>query len=161
MTQIVSLRKLVALRRRLKPKSRIVLVTGVFDLLHREHEHLLATAKKVGTVLLVGLESDKRVAQLKGEGRPVNKMKERLRAIAHLNLADYVFALPQNMATKFGREDLIKKIQPHILAVSSSTPNLPEKRRIMDLVAGRVKILIPHDPTISTTSLLKQKTTRD
>lgn len=157
MTQIVSLRKLYATRHLLPATNTVVLVTGVFDLLHREHEHLLATAKKVGSVLLVGLEPDKRVAQLKGEGRPVNKMRERLRAIAHLNLADYVFSLPQNMATKFGREDLIKKIQPHILAVSSSTPNLAEKRRIMDLVGGRVKVVISHDPTISTTALLKHQ----
>lgn len=157
MTKIVSLKKLFVIRYSLFADDKVVLVTGVFDLLHREHKHLLGAAKKQGTMLMVGLEPDQRVAQLKGEGRPVNNITQRLDAIAKLGIADYTFELPQNMATKAGREDLIKKLRPHILAVSPSTPNLPEKRRIMRLVGGRVKVVIPYDPTISTTSLLKQK----
>src|SRR3990172_12032671 len=52
--------------------KKIVLVTGVFDLLHDEHRNFLKVAKKAGDFLIVGLESDTRVRALKGVGRPVH-----------------------------------------------------------------------------------------
>ena len=154
MTKIISLSKLYDLRSTIYDLSTIVLATGVFDLLHSEHKKFLTAAKKSGDVLLVGLESGARVRQLKGSTRPLNPISIRLRHLAHLNLADYVFKLPQNLDTQKGREDFIQKLHPHVLAVSSHTPNLAEKNRIMHLVSGCVKIVHQHNPSISTTKLL-------
>ena len=55
-----------------------ILVTGVFDLLHQEHINFLTKAKAVGDILVVGLETDTRVKQLKGFNRPINSTKDRL-----------------------------------------------------------------------------------
>jgi cytidyltransferase-like protein len=147
MTKIVSLNQI--------PQSKnLVLVTGVFDIIHSEHIKFLNKAKSKGSLLVVGLEPDLRVKNIKGKSRPINTIKQRLKAIAALSIADYIFPLPSNLNTKSGRESLIKKIRPGLLAVSASTPNLTEKRRVMKLVGGTVKIVLPHNPNISTTKLI-------
>ncbi len=157
MTQIVSLATLYDLHSTIFQRHRVVLVTGVFDLLHPEHKKLLQAAKKQGNILLVGLEPDQRVAKLKGPTRPLNPINTRLQNLSALCLADYVFKLPTNLNTREGREDLITKLHPHLLAVSSHTPHLTEKRRIMKLIGGQVKVVLRHNPDVSTTRLIKQK----
>lgn len=134
---------------------RTILVTGCFDVLHSEHLKLLRAAKKLGGQLLVGLETDTRVRQLKGPGRPVTKLAARLRALRQLGVADRVFALPEQFNNLNHFTNLIKKLRPDILAVSSSTPNLSSKRRIMEKSGGKVVVVLPHNPEISTTKMLK------
>lgn len=135
-----------------------ILVTGVFDVLHSEHKKLLSAAKKLGGILLVGVETDARVSQLKGPGRPVNSLRVRLKNLQQLGIADKVFALPKQFNDLNHFSALINQIRPDILAVSNSTPHLAVKRRIMKQFAGRVVIVLPHNPKISTTKLLKSKT---
>ena len=158
MTKIVSLNKLFAIRYSLFAGKTVVLTTGVFDLLHSEHKKLLQAARKEGNLLLVGLESNQRTRQIKGATRPVNTIEQRLKNLAQLNIANYVFELPPNLGIKKGREDLIKKLQPHIYAVSQSTPHLGEKRRVMKLTGGTVKVVLPHNPSFSTSKILRHKT---
>lgn len=153
MTQIISLQKLYAICHKLRATNTTVLVTGVFDILHTEHQKLLHKAKKLGDILIVGLEPDSRVKKLKGESRPKNTINKRQKNLVALNIADYVFKLP-SLSTPIKRQVFIKQLKPHILAVSSSTPHLSEKRRLMKLVNGQAKVVIPHNPTISTTKLL-------
>ena len=132
-----------------------VLATGCFDVLHAEHKKFLRAAKKLGGRLLVGVETDTRVKQLKGYNRPVNQLTVRLRALQQLGIADQVFALPNQFNNLNHFTALIKRIKPDILGVSSSTPNLTIKRRIMKRAGGRVVIVLPHNPKISTTAMLK------
>jgi cytidyltransferase-like protein len=137
-------------------KQKIVLVTGVFDLLHYAHRQFLLKAKAQGEVLIVGLESDVRVRQLKGEGRPVHTQVERQRQIENLGIADLVFILPEQFSQPADHQALITTIKPQVLAVSSHSPHLDRKQAVMDLVGGQVKIVMQHDPSISTTLLLQQ-----
>lgn len=133
----------------------IVLTTGIFDLLHHEHKKFLKAAKKAGDILLVGLESDLRTQQLKGPNRPINSLKVRLQNLAALNIADYIFALPQKFTSPTNHQALIKKIKPHILAISSHTPNQQAKRRIMKKYGGKLKIVLPHNLRVSTTKTIQ------
>ena len=106
---------------------------------------------------MVGLESDIRVRQLKGPGRPVNDLKTRISNLEKLGIADIVLALPEKFNTDADHAALINQIKPDILAVSASTPNLDIKRKIMAKAHGRVVIVLPHNPKISTTKMLKSK----
>jgi len=138
-------------------RTRTILVTGVFDILHSEHKKFLRAAKNLGGRLLVGVETDARVRVLKGSGRPVNPLAMRLRQLCQLKIADQVFSLPEKFATDRDRAALIKKLRPDILAVSASTPNLSSKRLIMKRFGGRVVVVLPHNPKVSTTKVLKSK----
>lgn len=136
-------------------KAAKVLVTGVFDVLHSEHKKLLREAKKLGGRLLVGVETDERVKKLKGYNRPINSLAVRLANLRQLKIADEVFALPKKFDTEADYLSFTKKLKPDILAVSARTPFLNEKRQIMSHCGGKVVIVLPHNPQVSTTKLLQ------
>lgn len=135
----------------------VVLVTGVFDILHREHEIFLKKAKAAGDVLLIGLESDLRVRAIKGEGRPVNSEIVRATNLEKLPPADAVFVLPDDFSKPEHHRHLISFIKPSILAVSSHTKHLDKKRAIMEEFSGRVEIVHQHNPAISTSKIIERK----
>ncbi|MCG2691254.1 adenylyltransferase/cytidyltransferase family protein [Microgenomates group bacterium] len=135
----------------------VILATGCFDILHSEHLKFLRAAKKQGDILLVGLETDTRVRQLKGPGRPVNPLLLRLKNLQQLGIADQVFALPKQFNDLNHFTALINQIKPNVLAVSACTPNLLVKRQIMQRFNGRVVVVLPHNPKLSTTKMLKSK----
>ncbi len=137
-----------------KNNCRLVLATGVFDLLHAEHIKFLKQAKQAGDCLLVGVETDSRVEKLKGEDRPVQSEKQRMQKLKSANLADAVFLLPKKFDKKENHLALIKLLEPQILAVSERSPNLKQKRNIMQQVGGRVAIVHPHNPKVSTTKII-------
>lgn len=130
-----------------------VLVTGVFDVLHEEHVKFLFAAKKLGQ-LMVGLESDLRVSNIKGNNRPINPAAVRMQNLVDLGIADEVFVLPEKFNNIEQRRTLLNLIKPDILAVSSHTPHLDKKRRLMKAIGGRVEIVHQHNPKVSTSKLL-------
>lgn len=132
----------------------LVLVTGVFDLLHDEHRRFLAKAKAAGDILVVGIEDDNRVRQLKGEGRPIQKQQQRLQQLQELGVADYVFVLPAAFGDKTVREQFMRDLKPQVLAVSSHSPFLEAKQKFMAEIGGEVKIVHQHNPAVSTSQLL-------
>lgn len=136
-------------------KSKTILVTGCFDVLHAEHKKFLRAAKNLGGKLLIGVETDTRVRQLKGPGRPINSLKTRLKNLRQLKIADQVFALPKQFNRPEDYKKFIVKIKPDILAVSASTPFLWNKRQLMASIGGEVVVVLPHNPKISTTKMLK------
>lgn len=149
--------KLIAfIKQARQEKKTIVLVTGVFDLLHREHINFLKKAKQVGDILIVGVESDARVKKTKGERRPVEGQKQRQQKVVILKIADAVFVLPEKFNTPQQHLALLKIVRPQILAVSSHTPHLKEKRQLMKQVGGEVRVVYEQNLEISTTQL-KQK----
>lgn len=137
----------------------LVLVTGVFDVLHAEHITFLRNAKALGGRLLVGIESDVRVRAIKGVNRPVNSQQVRKKNLEKLAIVDDVFVLPEKFDTVEDRRRLLKKLQPDILAVSSHTPFLTKKLQLMQEIGGRVEVVHQHNPEISSTILLKQNQT--
>lgn len=138
-------------------QEKIVLVTGVFDLLHQEHINFLIQARKLGTVLLVGLESDQRVKKLKGVGRPIHPQPYRLQQILDTGLVDQAFILPTAFSQPRHHRQLISLIRPHFLAVSSHTPNLPQKSQILAQFGGKVSIVYQHNPPFSSTQMIQNQ----
>jgi len=156
-SKIISLSDLTSVLPSKKSPKIIILATGVFDFLHQEHKKFLNQAKKQGDILLVGLESDQRVQQLKGKNRPLNNLQSRLKNLAKWGTADYIFPLPKKFTTSTDHQKLISQLRPDTLAVSSSTPNLSAKRRLMEKYGGKIKIVLKHNPNISTTKIIKTK----
>ena len=96
-------------RRRAKGE-RVVFTNGVFDLLHAGHVALLKRARALGDCLVVGVNSDASVRRLKGKGRPLAPLADRLKVLAALESVDFV--------TVFGEDTpqtLIRKLRPSIL----------------------------------------------
>lgn len=144
--------------------KKTVLITGVFDILHQEHINFLKKAKiftdglekKTGQAhwFLIGIESDKRVRQLKGSSRPINSQQIRKKVLEDLELANQVFVLPENFSNIKERRAFLKKCKPVYLLVSSHTPFLLEKKQLMAEIGGQLKIICQHNPEISTSKLV-------
>jgi len=134
--------------------KRTVLVTGCFDILHPAHHRFLKKAKQQGDFLIVGLETDKRIKQLKGNARPVNSLRKRIANIKKIKAVDKVFALPKRFSSFKDHLQLLKKIKPDVLAVSENSPHLQKKKRMIKKIGGRL-FIFPHDQRFSTSKLIK------
>jgi rfaE bifunctional protein nucleotidyltransferase chain/domain len=89
--KILSLEELLAERARLRATGqRLVFTNGVFDLLHVGHVRYLAQARALGDVLVVAINSDRTVWELKGDGRPIINENERAEILAALRQVTYV-----------------------------------------------------------------------
>jgi D-beta-D-heptose 7-phosphate kinase/D-beta-D-heptose 1-phosphate adenosyltransferase len=108
---IKTIGEITALSEELKIRGKkIIFTNGCFDLLHAGHVRYLETAKSFGDVLILGLNSDKSVTMLKGEGRPINIQIDRAYILAALEAVDYVVIFDED--TPY---DLIKAVKPHVL----------------------------------------------
>src|SRR5262245_20783748 len=91
MARILSLDELCAEREELKHRrKRVVFTNGCFDLLHPGHVRYLEQARGFGDVLIVALNSDRSIRELKGERRPILNENERAEIMAALGCVDYV-----------------------------------------------------------------------
>lgn len=90
--------------------KRIVFTNGCFDIIHLGHIKYLSKAKKLGDVLVVGLNSDSSVRAIKGRSRPINNERDRAKVLASLNFIDYVTVFNESTP-----ERLIKKLRPDVL----------------------------------------------
>ena len=153
MTKIISLTKLSSLSKIKKQLTKIVLVTGCFDLLHKAHKEFLKAAKSQGDLLIVGLEQDSRIKKLKGKDRPINSFAKRARNLAQIKEIDYVFPLPKSFNTNEDHWRLLQLIKPRVLAVSQNSPHLEEKKKLIRKIGGQI-FIFPFNQKFSTTSLL-------
>jgi D-beta-D-heptose 7-phosphate kinase/D-beta-D-heptose 1-phosphate adenosyltransferase len=92
-----------------------IVVNGTFDILHRGHLEMLQYAKSLGTYLLVCIDTDERVKQLKGLKRPINNQSDRMFMLNSLKCVDYV----KIFNTKEELIDLIKLYKPDIMVKGS------------------------------------------
>lgn len=90
--------------------QKIVFTNGCFDVLHFGHVHYLLQAKKLGDILVIGLNSDDSVRRLKGPTRPINGENERALVLAALVCVDYVTLFEEDTP-----EELIKVVRPDVL----------------------------------------------
>lgn len=132
---------------------RIVLVTGVFDLLHIEHARFLEKAKALGDVLLVGVETDERVKRIKGANRPIHPLAIRIEQLEALKKVDRVFVLPQAFDDQTAWLDLLQRLSPDIYAVSSNSTHLPNKQALCAQAKIHFRIIEAENPTTSSTSI--------
>ncbi len=90
--------------------ERIVMTNGCFDILHEGHVRYLQQAKQLGDRLVVAVNDDESVRRLKGEGRPINGIKQRMAVLAGLASVDWVVAFSEDTP-----ESLICEIKPDLL----------------------------------------------
>lgn len=130
--------------------KRIVFTNGCFDILHRGHLSYLNSAKKLGDILIVGLNSDISIKIIKGNNRPINNQEDRKFFLENLRSVDWVETFDEQ--TPY---NLIKHIRPNVLVKGGDW----EVDQIVgsDLVFsynGTVKNL-PFEKGYSTTSFIK------
>jgi len=90
MAILIEPRELSAWRRGLPPSTRVAATNGCFDLLHVGHLAVLETGRQLGNVLLVGVNDDESIRELKGPSRPIMPLSDRLRLLMALACVDFV-----------------------------------------------------------------------
>jgi rfaE bifunctional protein nucleotidyltransferase chain/domain len=111
MSLAISLSEIKSIREELKAKGKkVVFTNGVFDLIHSGHVDYLSKAKKMGDVLILGLNSDDSVKRIKGDKRPILKQDERAFVLINLKPVDYVVLFEEDTPEK-----LISEIIPDVL----------------------------------------------
>ena len=129
---------------------KVVATNGCFDILHIGHIRSLQKAKKLGDVLVVGLNSDSSTKKIKGNERPINNENERAEVLAALDCVNIVSIFNENTAEKF-----LELVKPNIYVKGQEydIDNLPEAT-IVKKYGGTI-IQIPMIPGISTTKIIE------
>ena len=134
-------------------KQRLVVTNGCFDILHLGHVTCLETARQLGDALLVGINSDSAVRELKGPERPVNIETDRASMVAALASVDGVCLFVERTATRFlslAQPDIYVKGGDYTLETINQ-----DERRAVEQAGGKV-IIVPIVPGKSTTALLQK-----
>ncbi len=133
--------------------KKLVATNGCFDLLHLGHVRYLQAARALGDALVVGLNGDRSVRELKGAGRPINDEKTRAEMLAALESVDLVTIFLEMRATQF-----LEAAAPAIYAkggdYGSETLDA-EERAILQKLGAEIRI-IPFEEGYSTSGLLER-----
>ena len=108
-------RILSSLKRRGK---RIVFTNGCFDILHIGHASYLKKAKEKGDILVVAVNADHSLRRIKGKGRPITKLKERMLLLASLESEDFVTSFSEDTP-----DNNIRELKPDVLIKGSDWKN--------------------------------------
>lgn len=129
------------------------MTNGCFDILHVGHIRYLHSARMEGDLLLVGLNGDESIRQLKGEGRPVNPESDRALLLAALECVDAVCIFPEKRATRFlsqSKPDIYVKGGDYTLETLD-----PDERITVESAEGRI-VFIPFVNNRSTSNLINK-----
>jgi rfaE bifunctional protein nucleotidyltransferase chain/domain len=133
--------------------KKLVATNGCFDLLHVGHIRYLQSARDLGDVLVVGLNDDPSVRELKGAGRPLNSARDRAEVLAALASVDWVTIFPGARATEF-----ISAANPAVYVKGGDykveTLN-PEERETLEKMGTEIRI-ISFEEGYSTSKLIEQ-----
>lgn len=135
--------------------SGIVLVGGCFDVIHPAHQKFLRLSKEQGKILVVLLESDENIKKLKGAKRPLNNQFTRAENLSALSFVDYIVLLTTPTSSQY-YYNLVKLLQPDIIAVTKGDPLLSVKREQAKMVSGKVIEVMERDTMHSSTALIKK-----
>jgi rfaE bifunctional protein nucleotidyltransferase chain/domain len=154
MRRVVTLPELVEMRRGWRENGqRLVLTNGTFDLLHIGHVRYLEAARKLGDILVVGINSDESVRGYKGPGRPVVPQQERAEIVAALRCVDYAVIFNEPTASA-----LVEALQPDVYAkggdYAPGSKLLPEAE-VVRAYGGKVQI-IPYVEGHSASELIRK-----
>ena len=160
---IVTLDDLLEPRERWRREGNVLVWTnGCFDLLHVGHVHLLEQARRFGDILVVGVNSDESVRALKGPGRPIFPLPDRLRMLAALRAPDHVISF-----AGLTPEAALADLQPdvHVKGEDYAPPShrpIPE-RAIIESYGGRIEFveLLPSRSTSSVIEAIRERTRRE
>ncbi len=152
--KIIPWQKLTEWRAAFRASGRKLVVTnGCFDLLHLGHVTYLETARNRGDALLVGLNGDDSVRQLKGKDRPLNPELDRAGVLAALESVGAVCIFAEREATRFlsvAQPDVYVKGGDYTLDSLNQ-----DERRAVEQAGGKI-VIIPFVPGKSTTALLEK-----
>jgi D-glycero-beta-D-manno-heptose 1-phosphate adenylyltransferase len=133
--------------------KKIVATNGCFDLLHVGHVRYLQAARALGDLLVVGLNGDRSVHELKGAGRPITTQSDRAEILAALECVDLVTIFPEIRAMKF-----LAAVRPTVYVkggdYSSETLD-DEERAVLKEIGAEIR-LIPFETGYSTSGLIEQ-----
>ena len=130
---------------------KIVFTNGCFDIIHRGHVEYLKRAKRLGDILIIGVNSDKSIKRIKGNKRPLTPLKSREYILDNLKPVDIVIPFDEETPIK-----LIKIIKPpvHVKGGDYKDEDLPESKVIREY-GGIIKI-IPLTKGFSTTNTIRK-----
>lgn len=133
----------------------VVFTNGVFDLLHPGHVRYLEEARRLGAVLIVGVNSDRSVRANKGPERPINPEQERAEVLAALACVDFAVVFDEDTP-----HALIAEVQPDVLVKGADWGEQHiVGRDIVEARGGRV-VRMQLSPGFSTTSLIARTRTQ-
>jgi rfaE bifunctional protein nucleotidyltransferase chain/domain len=133
--------------------KKIVATNGCFDLLHVGHVRYLQAARALGDLLVVGLNGDGSIHELKGAGRPITTQSDRAEVLAALACVDLVTIFPEIRATKF-----LGAVRPAVYVKGGDyTPRTldEEELTILNEVEAAIR-LIPFETGYSTSGLIER-----
>ena len=152
--KIISWDNLPAWREKIRASGKKLVVTnGCFDLLHLGHVSYLEAGRQLGDILLVGVNGDKSVQELKGPGRPVNCETDRSGVLAALESVGAVCIFSERTASRFlsvARPNIYLKGGDYTLETINQ-----EERQLVESAGGQIRIM-PIVKGKSTTELLKK-----
>jgi len=152
MEKLKSIQEIVKIVRQLKKEDKkIVFTNGCFDLLHLGHIRYLRGAKRLGDVLVIGLNSDHSVSSLKGKGRPLVKEEDRAEVLSALEMVDYIVIFNELTPKK-----LIDEIIPDVLVKGGDWKKEGVVGRDTVEAHGGEVIIIPEVKGYSTSALIKK-----
>ena len=133
--------------------KKIVATNGCFDLLHVGHVRYLQAARALGDLLVVGLNGDRSVHELKGAGRPITTQRDRAEILAALAFVDLVTVFPDLRAAKF-----LAAVRPAVYVKGGDyTPGTLDEEELAILKEIEAAIrLIPFEIGYSTSGLIEQ-----
>lgn len=134
-------------------RKKIVFTNGCFDLLHKGHVTYLERARNAGDILVVALNTDRSVQEIKGPSRPINPLENRLEVLAALESVDFVTWFDESTP-----ESLIQKLKPDVYAKGGDwkVKDLPEAPLVRSW-GGKVKIIKYLDGHSTTALIAKSK----
>jgi rfaE bifunctional protein nucleotidyltransferase chain/domain len=147
--RVIRQSRLKTLRKRFRDKK-IVLGTGCFDIIHSGHLYFIKEARSKGDILVIGLNSDKSIKEIKGPNRPIISQKERGEIISSFREVDYVFIFD----SKVVNDDLIK-LRPDVFVLGAESAELYPEEVDAARKIGATIYLINRIPSSSTTSIIK------
>jgi len=139
-------------RERLRAEGgRLVFTNGCFDILHVGHVRYLAAARSLGDVLLVAINSDRAVRELKGANRPVMNEHERAEMLAALGAVDYVVVFDEDSP-----RELVAKLLPDVLVKGGDyeLDNIHGREEVER--AGGEVLALPFTEGASTTGIIER-----
>jgi rfaE bifunctional protein nucleotidyltransferase chain/domain len=131
--------------------KKIVFTNGCFDILHVGHVRYLTQARKMGDLLIVGLNTDRSVRMIKGDKRPIVTEKERAEVLAALEIVDYVVLFDEPDPLR-----LIAALKPDILVKGADwSKDEIVGREVVEKAGGKVA-RIPLVPGSSSTNVIEK-----
>jgi rfaE bifunctional protein nucleotidyltransferase chain/domain len=149
--RVYSKRELQDARTRWRGEGRTVVFTnGCYDLLHPGHVRLLESAKSLGDILILALNSDESVARMKGPSRPVFPERDRAELAAALAAVDAVVIFGEDTP-----RDLISEVLPDILVKGADWSHFIAGREEVEAAGGRV-LTLPLEPGYSSSHVIEE-----